>query len=79
MHHRYIQKSEEDDASVVPYVVSFARKACSKVDEEDCKSEGLEEPEERQSVLQPIVDAARYCKTKQMCLLYAPIIFTGRY
>ena len=42
--------------------------------EEDAGNETVREP---QSVLQPIIDAVKYCKTWQMAFLYAPTIFTG--
>ena len=64
-----LQKSK-----IVPAFVFVARKICGKSKEDVEKEEskgGLK------SVLQPIADAARYCRTKQMCLLYAPVIFTG--
>ncbi|XP_063678612.1 UNC93-like protein MFSD11 [Bolinopsis microptera] len=69
-------KSEED-ASIVPFFLIFTRKTCVSNDVE--RENAIEEKTEGkpQSVLQPIVDAARFCKTREMCLLYLPIIFTG--
>lgn len=66
--------SDSEKSKIVPSFVYIARKVCGKTKEDPDKEEtkgGLK------SVLQPIADAARYCKTKQMCLLYAPVIFTG--
>ena len=72
------QKSTgDDDAPIVPYFLIFFRKACGSNDEERKDAIGEETEGKEQSVLQPIVVAARFCKTRQMCLLYAPIIFSG--
>ena len=73
-HFKFIKIVISQKSKIVPSFVYIARKVCGKTKEDPDKEEtkgGLK------SVLQPIADAARYCKTKQMCLLYAPVIFTG--
>ena len=44
---------------------------------DDREGSSYEAVTELQSVLQPIIKAAKFCKTWQMGFLYAPMIFAG--
>lgn len=48
------------------------------LEEEGGVESDIPAPQTTQSILQPIKDAAKFCRTWQMGLLYGPIIFSGK-